>query len=62
MPKIQRKEEDKDILILKLKRNNTSLRTSIPNDFIKEKNLKDEDRLIIPKNQIKIGKIKMEII
>ena len=62
MPKIQKKEEDNNLLKLRLKKNNTSLRTSIPNDFVKERNLKDEDIIFIPKDQIRIGRLKMEMI
>lgn len=62
MPKILKKIRDNNILELHLKRNNTSLRTSIPIDYIKEKNLKDEDILLIPKNQVKIGRLKMEVV
>lgn len=62
MPKLQKKEEDNNLLKLRLKKNNTSLRTSIPSDFVKEKNLRDEDILFIPKDQIKIGRLKMEIV
>jgi len=55
------KNEDNN-LILQLIISGGSLRTTIPADFVRDKKLRDKDILLINKNNIKIGKAKIEVI
>lgn len=52
------KNEDNS-LILQLILSGSSLRTTIPASFVKEKKLKERDILFINKNDIKIKKIEL---
>lgn len=61
MPKIYREKNDTRLILEMMDNNGKSLRTTIPKEFVKRRNLKEHDLLIIEDKDIKTGKMKIEV-